>query len=125
MNEVSTNHTVGGNASVAVTSLNKPEVDSTQVKASVSSNLERDSEPEQQVAAKLELEAAVAKMSDFIQAEQRDLSFSVDEDSGETVVKVIDRESGELVRQIPNQDVLDLAESLTKNDPVHLISVYG
>ena len=68
---------------------------------------------------------AVADMNKFIQSEQRNLSFSIDEGSGMTVVKVIDRSTGELIRQMPNQTFLDLAESARKYESLNLISVYG
>lgn len=43
---------------------------------------------------------------------QRDLSFSVDDSSGEVVVRVVDGESGKVVRQIPSEELLRLAERL-------------
>jgi len=47
-----------------------------------------------------------------LQAVQRDLSFSVDESTGDIVVRVIDGTSGTLVRQIPSEELLRLAERL-------------
>lgn len=72
-----------------------------------------------------EINRAVAQMNEFVQSERRDLSFSVDEDAGVTVVRVTDSTSGELIRQIPHEVVLDLAASARKNEPVQLLSVYG
>ena len=43
---------------------------------------------------------------------QRNLDFSVDDSSGQVVVKVIDGESGKLVRQIPSEELLRLSERL-------------
>lgn len=77
------------------------------------------------VASTEQLSKAVAHMNEFIQNEQRNLSFSIDETSGMTVVRVTDKVSGELIRQMPNQAFLDLAESVKKDDPLRLISVYG
>lgn len=57
---------------------------------------------------------AVHKMRDYMQVIDRDLHFSVDEDSGVTVVKVIDPETKEVVRQIPSDDVLRVVRSLEK-----------
>ena len=59
-----------------------------------------------------DLRDAVSQINQFVQSVQRDLSFSIDEGSGRSVIKVIDRESGELVRQIPSQEVLALASYL-------------
>jgi len=38
--------------------------------------------------------------------------FSVDDSSGQVVVKVIDGESGKLIRQIPSEELLRLSERL-------------
>ena len=42
------------------------------------------------------------------------LDFSVDEQSGKTVVRVTDSETGEMIRQIPSKELLELAQSLDK-----------
>lgn len=57
---------------------------------------------------------AVHKMRDYMQVIDRDLHFSIDEDSGVTVVKVIDPETKEVVRQIPTEDVMRVVRSLEK-----------
>jgi len=56
------------------------------------------------------VEAAVAQMNQFVQSSQRDLHFSYDSASGETVVKVLDRNTQELIRQIPDESFLKLAQ---------------
>ena len=43
---------------------------------------------------------------------QSDLSFSVDESTGKTVVRVVRETTGELVRQIPSEEVLAIANAL-------------
>ena len=60
-----------------------------------------------QQANKDRLDEVVAVLNDFVQQIQRDLNFTVDEDSGRTVVKVLDTETKEVIRQIPSQEVLD------------------
>lgn len=45
---------------------------------------------------------------------RRDLRFSVDEETGRTVVKVLDSRSGEVIRQIPPEEMLALAEDLER-----------
>lgn len=62
--------------------------------------------------AKSELRDAVDQINNFVQTVQRDLSFSMDEGSGHTIIKVIDSESGKLVRQIPSEEVIALATYL-------------
>jgi flagellar protein FlaG len=40
------------------------------------------------------------------------LLFSGHEDTGQTVVRVVDKDTGKLIRQIPPQELLDLAAKL-------------
>jgi len=40
------------------------------------------------------------------------VQFSVHKDTGQTVVRVVDKDSGKLIRQIPPQELLDLASKL-------------
>ena len=56
-----------------------------------------------------ELNAAVQQMNTYVQNIQRDLQFSVDEESGRNVVKVIDSKSKEVIRQIHSEEVFALA----------------
>jgi flagellar protein FlaG len=60
------------------------------------------------------LQTAVEKIQEFIRETASDIEFSIDEDSGRTVVKVIDRETEDIIRQIPSQEMLDLAKALDK-----------
>jgi flagellar protein FlaG len=60
------------------------------------------------------LKAAVEKIQEFIKSTASDIEFSIDDDSGRTVVKVVERESQEVIRQIPSQEMLDLAKALDK-----------
>ena len=57
----------------------------------------------------VEIREAISEINEFVQSVQRDLSFSMDEASGQTVIRVIDRESGALIRQIPSEEVLAIA----------------
>ena len=54
----------------------------------------------------------VEKLRSQMQEIQRDLSFSVDDSTGDVVVRVIDGESGKIVRQIPSEEILRLTERL-------------
>jgi flagellar protein FlaG len=60
------------------------------------------------------LQAAVEKMQKFVSMAASDIQFSIDEDSGVTVVKVVDRETKDVIRQIPSEEMLDLAQALDK-----------
>ena len=59
-----------------------------------------------------EISETVTEINEIIRSVQRDLSFNVDEDSGRTIIRVIDSESGELIRQIPSEDFLAIATHL-------------
>jgi flagellar protein FlaG len=69
-----------------------------------------------------EVQAAVAQMNEYIQSTQRDLSFTYDPGSGETVVKVLDRSTQEVIRQIPDEIFLRLAQRLDPEQPLQLFS---
>ncbi|MBD9410225.1 flagellar protein FlaG [Stutzerimonas stutzeri] len=56
--------------------------------------------------------SAAQAFKSFVQDIQRNLDFSVDDSSGQVVVKVIDGESGKLIRQIPSEELLRLSERL-------------
>lgn len=67
------------------------------------------------VASRQDLETALSSINEFVQSVQRDLRFSVDDELGKTIIKVIDSDSGDVIRQIPEDVVLELARKL-KND---------
>ena len=75
--------------------------------------------PAEQEAKKIdeaELSQAVKQINDFVQDIQRDLEFSVDDDTGRTVIRVYDSKTDELIRQIPNEEVLELAKNLKETN---------
>ena len=61
-----------------------------------------------------ELAAAVKKINASLPASAQSLEFSIDEDSKDIVVKVIDQATREVVRQIPSKEALEIAKSLDK-----------
>jgi len=60
------------------------------------------------------LNQAVKQIQDMIKQTANSLQFSIDEDIGVTVVKVIDTESKKVIRQIPSEEVIDIAKALDK-----------
>ncbi|MCX4029884.1 flagellar protein FlaG [Endozoicomonas sp. SM1973] len=70
-----------------------------------------------------QVELAVTKLNEFVQAQQRDLRFDMDSASGRTVITVVDRKSEEVVRQIPDELALKLAQSLNVEDDIHLLNI--
>ncbi|CAM3102780.1 flagellar biosynthesis protein FlaG [Pseudomonas floridensis] len=59
------------------------------------------------------VKAAAEDIQKFFHTVKRNLEFSIDEESGKVIVKVIASDSGEVVRQIPNAEILKLADSLS------------
>lgn len=85
--------------------------------ASVSTSLQNDAAKLGKAAADTEtdrdvLEAAVSDLQDHTQNLQRNLNFSINEQTGRTVVEVTDMVSGEVIRQLPTEEALRLAESI-------------
>jgi flagellar protein FlaG len=82
-------------------------------------------EVKEETSAKLnesEVEQAVSNLNDYIQNTQRKLNFSLDEESGLTIVKVFNADNGELIRQIPSEDAVSLAQKLNHDEPLMLFS---
>ncbi len=58
------------------------------------------------------VEEIVDDLNEFAQQVERQLQFSVDNNSGQTVIKVIDATTEEVVRQIPADEILTLRRRL-------------
>ncbi len=58
------------------------------------------------------VEEIVDDLNEFAQQVERQLQFSVDKQSGKTVIRVIDAATDELVRQIPADEILELQRRL-------------
>lgn len=65
---------------------------------------------------KTELSNAVKQINEYAQNIKRDIEFSVDDDTGRTVIRVYDSNTEELIRQIPNEEVIELAKNLKSNN---------
>ncbi|MCW2267470.1 flagellar protein FlaG [Pseudomonas sp. JUb96] len=59
------------------------------------------------------LSQAVQAIQTFVKAAERQLEFSIDDSTGQVVVKVIARQSGEVIRQLPSEAALKLAQNLS------------
>ena len=59
-----------------------------------------------------DLAAAIDKLNSKVQNLNRNLEFSLDKDSGQLVVKVVDAHTHEVIRQIPRKEALELARSI-------------
>lgn len=63
-----------------------------------------------------DLRDTVSHLNDSVQELRRELKFSVDEESGRVVVKVINAKDGETIRQIPAEEILQLARRFTESE---------
>ncbi|ABM19666.1 flagellar protein FlaG [Marinobacter nauticus] len=70
-----------------------------------------------------ELNEAVSQLNDFVQNVQRDLQFEVDNEMGQTIVKVVDQSTQEVIRQIPDEVAMRLAEKLQQDEPLTLFNI--
>ena len=61
-----------------------------------------------------ELQAAVDSMNDFVSSIRNPLNFSIDKDTGQTIVKVIDQTTDEVIKQIPSEEMLAIAKAIDK-----------
>lgn len=59
-----------------------------------------------------ELLKAVSGAEAYAQSIRRDLKFSLDDESGQVIVKVTDSATGEVIRQMPSEEAVKLAQRL-------------
>ena len=62
-----------------------------------------------------DVEAAVEQIRKYIENSSRELRFSVQEDTGRTIIKVMDPKTGELIRASPPEEVLAIASMIDAN----------
>ncbi|MDR1162213.1 MAG: flagellar protein FlaG [Candidatus Accumulibacter sp.] len=54
------------------------------------------------------------KIEKFISSAASDINFSIDEESGVTVIKIIDRGTKDVIRQIPSEEMLEISRALDR-----------
>ena len=59
-----------------------------------------------------ELAGAIDKVQNVTQTLANELKFNIDQDSGRTVVKIVDSTTDEVIRQIPSKEMLAIADAL-------------
>ena len=70
-----------------------------------------------------ELDDAVSQLNSYVQNVQRDLQFEVNNELGQTVVRVVDQQTQEVIRQIPDEVAMRLAENLQQDEPLTLFNI--
>lgn len=61
-----------------------------------------------------QLEEAVKAANDFINPINNSIEFSLDHDTGVTVVKVIDVATKDVIRQMPSEEMLSITKAIDK-----------
>ncbi|VAX06240.1 hypothetical protein MNBD_GAMMA26-982 [hydrothermal vent metagenome] len=72
---------------------------------------------------RMEMTGAVSSLNRSVQSIQRGIEFSVDEASGRSVVRIVDRETGDVIRQLPPEAVLAAARQIKEFLEVRQASV--
>lgn len=62
------------------------------------------------------LDRAVEQLNHYVQSVRRELHFSIDEASGQTVVTVLDPETDQVIRQIPSVEALLMAAQIEQGE---------
>jgi len=81
-------------------------------------------ESSQQAGDNKKLDEVVKTLNDQMQVVKRELHFSVDKESGATVIKVMDLSTKEVIRQIPNEEALTVARTISDGEDIKLFSSY-
>lgn len=61
-----------------------------------------------------EIRDAVNQIQHFTQTLAPNLQFSIDEETGKTVVKIMDAQTQEVIRQFPSEEAISIARALGK-----------
>lgn len=61
-----------------------------------------------------EIQQDIEKMNDQLKSMNRSIRFSVDDESHDIVVKVVDENTGDVVMEIPPEEVLKLRERMSE-----------
>ena len=61
-----------------------------------------------------QIDRAMGEVKKALAPVARNLQFSLDTETGRTVVKVVDSSTNEVIRQIPSEELLNLAKTLDK-----------
>ena len=65
-------------------------------------------------ATRKQVEQAVEQIRTAMSAKASALEFSLDDQTGDTIVRVVDSETGEVIRQIPSKEMLEIAQAIDK-----------
>lgn len=70
--------------------------------------------PDNDAGTKEQVKQAVQKIQGTVDNLAHNLRFSIDEDTGKTIIKVMDAHTNEVIRQIPSKEAVEIARTLDK-----------
>lgn len=59
-----------------------------------------------------EVKSSVKALNELTRSMNSSLSFSIDKDTGQTVVKVVDSSTDEVIKQIPSEEILAISKAI-------------
>ncbi len=68
--------------------------------------------PKTAPASQEEVKDSVKALNELVTSLNSDLQFSIDKDTGKTVVKLIDPATDEVIKQIPSEEILAVAKAI-------------
>jgi len=68
------------------------------------------------------IEQSAEIMNEYAQAVKRQLQFTIDKESGRTVITVLDSETQEVIRQIPGEEALYFARKIKQGDDLEIFN---
>ena len=82
------------------------------------------SEKQKADAGDVNIEQTAEIMNEYAQSIKRQLQFTIDKESGRTVITVLDSDTQEVVRQIPREEALRFARMLKQGDDLEIFNQF-
>lgn len=98
--------------SPTISTTRKASVSNADMTLSSVSNLEPKADNKSE--AEEQIKQAVQKIQGVVDNLAQSLRFSIDEETGKTIIKVMDAHTEELIRQIPTEEAIEIARTLDK-----------
>mgnify|MGYP001826760439 CR=1 FL=1 len=70
------------------------------------------------------VEQSAEIMNEYAQAIKRQLQFTIDKESGRTVITVLDSATKEVIRQIPGEEALYFARKIKQGDDLEIFNQF-
>jgi flagellar protein FlaG len=98
--------------SPTISTTRKASVSNADMTLSSVSNLEPKADNKSE--AEEQIKQAVQKIQGVVDNLAQSLRFSIDEETGKTIIKVMDAHTEEIIRQIPTEEAIEIARTLDK-----------